>query len=190
MSAVIRPSFPPSIPLLTAEEFVKRYPDHYVELVKGVVKEIAMPGGPHGYVCGLIAHQIMNFVVGRNLGRVFINDTFLLTERDPDSIRGMDVAYVSFTRLPKGPVPRGALEVLPELIVEVRSPSDTWNDVFAKVEEYLAAGVGVVLVADPEKETVSALRKGPTQEDFHAGDTLTVPDVLPGFAVEVARLFE
>ena len=74
--------------------------------------------------------------------------------------------------------------------MEVRSPSDAWTDVFAKVEEYLAAGVSVVLVVDPEKGTVSACRPGPRQEDFHAGDTLTVPDVLPGFAVEVARLFE
>ena len=190
MSAVIRPSLPPSIPLLTGEEFVKRYPDHYVELVKGVVKEIPMPGGEHGAVCGAIARLIGVFVAGHELGRVLTNDTFVYTQRDPDCIRGMDVAYFSYARLPRGRVPRGTLEVLPELVAEVRSPSDTWNDVFAKVEEYLAAGVSVVLVANPEKGTVSALRKGPTQEDFHAGDTLTVPDVLPGFAVEVARLFE
>ena len=190
MSAVLDPSTPCAVPLLTAEEFFRRYPDHYVELVKGVVKEIPMPGGEHGYVCGVIAWRIMNFVIDRDLGRVFINDTFVLTERDPDSIRGMDVAYVSYSRLPKGPVPCGTLEVLPELVAEVRSPTDTWTDVFAKVEEYLAAGVSVVLVADPEKGTVSACRKGPTQQDFQAGDTLTVPDVLPGFAVPVAVLFE
>ena len=124
------------------------------------------------------------------MGRILTNDTHFITRRQPDAVRGMDVAYISYARLPRGPLPRGPLEVAPELIVEVRSPSDAWTDVFAKVEEYLAASVSVVLVLDPEKGTISACRKGPTQEDFNIGDTLTVPDVLPGFAVEVAWLFE
>lgn len=80
--------------------------------------------------------------------------------------------------------------VLPELVAEVRSPSDAWTVVFAKVEDYLGAGVNVVLVLDPETRTVMICRPGPTQTTLKAGDTLTVPDVLPGFAVEVARLFE
>jgi Uma2 family endonuclease len=190
MSAVSRPSIPPIIPLLTGEEFAKRYPKHWVELVDGIVKEVAMPGFEHGMVVVTIARLLGNFVADHSLGRVVSNDTYFYTRHAPDVVRGMDVAYISYARLPKGPVPRGPLDVAPELVVEVRSPYDAWTDVFAKVEEYLAAGVPVVLVADPEKGTVSALRKGPTQEDFHDGDTLTVPDVLPGFAVEVARLFE
>ena len=190
MSAVIRPSFPPRVPLLTAEEFVKRYPNHWVELVDGVVQEVPMPGFEHGMVVLTAGRLVGNYVADHSLGRVVSNDTYFVTRRDPYTVRGMDVAYISYARLPRGPVPRGALEVAPELVVEVRSPTDAWTDVFAKVEEYLAAGVGVVLVADPERGTVSACRRGPSQEDFGAGDTLTVPDVLPGFAVPVARLFE
>jgi len=190
MSAVIRPSAPPTVPLLTAEEFVKRYPKHWVELVDGVVKGVTMPGFEHGMVVLTAARLIGNYVADHSLGRVVSNDTYFVTRRDPYTVRGMDVAYVSYARLPKGPVPRGALEVAPELVVEVRSPSDAWTDVFAKVEEYIAAGVGVVIVLDPEKRSVSACRPNVNQEDFQAGDMLTIPDVLPGFAVEVARLFE
>jgi Uma2 family endonuclease len=79
---------------------------------------------------------------------------------------------------------------LPELVAEVRSPSDMWTALFAKVEEYFAAGVNVVLVLDPETRTVMVCRPGPTQQSLNIGDTLTVPDVLPGFAVPVAVLFE
>ena len=190
MSAVIRPSVSPSIPLLTGEEFVKRYPKHWVELVDGIVKEVAMPGFEHGMVVVTVARLLGNYVADHSLGRVVCNDTFFFTRHHPDVVRGMDVAYISYARLPKGPVPCGPLDVAPELVVEVRSPTDAWTDVFAKVEEYLAAGVGAVIVLDPEKQSASVCRPGIDQTDFHAGDTLTVPDVLPGFAVEVARLFE
>lgn len=184
------PPQPPTPPLMTAEEFFRRYPDHNVELVRGVVKELPMPGAEHGAICQAMARLLGNHVVDHSLGRVLINDTFFLTRRNPDEVRGMDVAYISYARLPKGPVPRGPLEIPPEMIVEARSPSDLWTDVFAKVEEYLAAGVAVVVVLDAEKRTASVCRPGPVQTDFLEGDTLTVPDVLPGFAVEVARLFE
>lgn len=186
----LSPSQPPTPPLMTAEEFFRRYPDHNVELVRGVVKELPMPGAEHGVICQAMARLLGNHVVDHSLGRILINDTHFITRRNPDEVRGMDVAYISYARLPKGPVPRGPLEVPPELIVEARSPSDAWTDVFAKVEEYIQAGVGVVIVLDAEKRTASVCRPGIDQTDFHAADTLTVPDVLPGFAVEVARLFE
>ena len=176
--------------LMTAEEFVRRYPKHWVELVDGVVKEVAMPGFEHSVVVLTIARLIGNHVADRSLGRVVSNDTFFVTRRISETVRGMDVGYISYARLPKGPIPRGPLEVAPELVVEVRSPSDSWTDLFAKVEEYIAAGVGVVVVLDPEKQTASVCRPNADQTDFHVGDTLTIPDVLPGFAVAVSRLFE
>jgi len=190
MSAVIKPSVPCAVPLLTAEEFVRRYPKHWVELVDGVVKEVAMPGFEHGMVNSNTAYFISDHVRRNDMGRVVGNDTYFVTRRDPYTVRGMDVAYISYSRLPKGPVPRGALEVAPELVVEVRSLSDAWTDVFAKVEEYITAGVDVVIVLDPEKRTASTCRLNADQADFHVGDTLTIPDVLPGFAVPVAGLFE
>ena len=149
-----------------------------------------MPGFEHGMVVLMAGRLIGNYVADHSLGRVVSNDTYFVTRRDPYTVRGMDVAYVSYTRLPKGPVPRGALEVIPELVVEVRSPSDAWTDVFTKVEEYLGLGVGVVIVLDPEKQTASTCRKNANQKDYFVGDTLTLPDVLPGFTVQIASLFE
>jgi Uma2 family endonuclease len=75
------------------------------------------------------------------------------------------------------------------MVAEVKSPSDTWSELFIKVGEYLGAGVRVVVVVDPERVTVSTYRPGGEQEILREADTLTLPDVLPGFSVPVARLF-
>ena len=190
MSAAIRPPIPPRVPLLTAEEFVARYPNHRVELVDGVVKELEMPGFKHGKVCVRFSGFLFIYFQANDIGHLVSHDTSIKVRSNPDIVFGPDLAYFSYGRLPKDVEPSGMPGVLPELVAEVRSPSDLWTDVFAKVEEYLATGVGVVIVLDPEKRSASVCRPGPVQKDFHAGDTLTVPDVLPGFAVEVGRLFE
>ena len=190
MSAVIEPAIPCALPLLTAEEFVRRYPNHRVELVDGVVKELEMPGFRHGKVCVRFSGFLFVYFQANDIGHLVSHDTFVKIRANPDVVFGPDLAYFGYERLAKGVEPAGLPDALPELVAEVRSPSDTWTDVFAKVEEYLAAGVEVVLVLDPETRTVFVCRPGPSQQTLNVGDTLTVPDVLPGFAVPVARLFE
>ena len=99
------------------------------------------------------------------------------------------MAYFSYARTPKGTAADGASVTPPDLAVEVRSPSDLWTDIFAKVGEYLAVGVSAVVVIDEAGRTASVYRPGGGQEIFTDADTLSVPEVLPGFAVPVARLF-
>ncbi len=193
MSAILPPPPPPSPPppaLMTADEFYERYPDHHVELVKGVVKEVAMPGGEHGAVTAALVYFLSDHVRKHDVGRVICNDTYIITGRGPDSVRGLDAGYISFVRLPRGRLPRGLLPVAPELAAEVRSPSDLWTELFAKAEEYFATGVAVVVLIDPVRRMVAVCRPGPVQQDLTEADTLAIPDILPGFSVPVARLFE
>jgi Uma2 family endonuclease len=182
---------PPSTTLLTAEEFVRRYAGQRVELVRGVVKELPMPASAkHGKICAKIARLIGNHVEERDLGHVMSNDSYVKVKSDPDLVRGADVSFYSYERLPKGEVPEGILPVSPDLVVEVRSPSDRWIDVFEKVVEYLGVGVRVVVLVDAVSLTASVYRPDELQRIFDNGDELTVPDVLPGFAVAVRLLFE
>jgi Uma2 family endonuclease len=58
-----------------------------------------------------------------------------------------------------------------------------------KLADYFSIGVQVVWVADPEARTVYAYRSVTTAQQFKEGDTLTVSEVLPGFAAPVADLF-
>jgi Uma2 family endonuclease len=182
---------PPSEPLMTEEGFLAVHGgDALVELLDGVVVRYPMPGRPHGYINANLAFELTTFVKQHRLGRVFINDTFVRIRRNPDRVRGADVVYVGFTKMPPGEVKAGVIDVPPDLIGEVKSPTDSWTDVFTKAEEYFDIGVPVVLLVDPDTRTVLVCRRGQPQQTLQVTDDLTVPDVLPGFSVPVARLFE
>jgi Uma2 family endonuclease len=180
----------PQPALMTAEEFVAKHGGEYVELIDGVVEPIPMPKPLHGRICTKAARFLDEFVEQHQLGAVCSNDTFVLVRRNPDKVRGADVAYWSKAKLPEGRVPEGLIEAPPELCVEVVSPSNTWSDVFIKVGEYLKASVRAVLVLDPESVTGSVYRDNEFQQIFDNGDELTIPDILPGFSVPVRKFFE
>jgi Uma2 family endonuclease len=180
----------PSPTLLTAAEFARRHGGRYVELVDGVIKEVPVPFQEHGEVCFKAAYLLGAHVIGNDIGRLTTNDSFVQTTSDPDRVRGGDVCYFSYERLPKGPMPSGLFAIAPDLVIEVRSPSDGWNDVFIKVGEYLSAGVRAVVVLDMTTRSASVYRKDEFQQIFDNGDALIIPDVLPGFAVPVRNLFE
>ena len=76
------------------------------------------------------------------------------------------------------------------LVIEVRQPSESVGDVCRRATAHLRAGVRVVLVLDPETESAGVVRPNELPHRFHNGDTVTLPDVLPGFAVPVGRFFE
>jgi Uma2 family endonuclease len=175
---------------MTAEEFARQYANRRAELVKGRVVELPMPSLKHGKVCYRVTMALGTFVEAGDLGHVMTNDSWVVTKRGPDTVRGSDILFVSYTRLPKGQVPEGLLEVVPELVFEVRSPSDRWTDMIAKMLEYLSAGVSVVIILDPRTESASVFRPDDRQVIFEADQTLTVPDVLPGFEVAVRKFFE
>lgn len=175
--------------LVTAEEFVDKYSHDYAELIDGVLKERGMPSLRHGQVCARATRLVANYVEDHGLGHTMCNDSHVLIRKNPDTVRGPDVSYYSFQRLPPGPAPEGLSEAVPEFVVEVRSPSNTWIQIFGKVGDYLQVGVTAILVLDPDGVTASVYR-GTGQVILHAGDTLTLPDVLPGFAIPVAKFFE
>jgi Uma2 family endonuclease len=75
-------------------------------------------------------------------------------------------------------------------IVEIISPDDRWSEVNQKLQEYFAIGVRLVWVADPATRTVYAYRSLTEIRPFAENDMLTGDEVLPGFSVPVASLFE
>ena len=135
--------------LLTAEEFAQRPdPGYPEELVRGRIVPMPMPKPRHGEICNRVGRILGDYGEDRDLGRVLSNDTGVITERGPDTVRGADISFYSFARVPKGPLPDRYLDTPPDLVVEVLSPSDRWPKVLAKVAEYLDAGTTVVLVLD------------------------------------------
>ena len=75
------------------------------------------------------------------------------------------------------------------MVVEVRSQSETVNTVLLKAVEYLNAGVRVVLILDPETEVACVANREVLPCRLAGEDELTLPDILPGFAVRVREFF-
>jgi len=177
--------------LLTAEEY-RLLPDNGrpTELVRGRLVEMNMPSPRHGYYCGNIAGIVRAHVKEHDLGRVMTNDTGIITGRDPDTVRGADVVFYSYTRLPRGAVPDGYLPVSLEVVFEVRSPTDRWAKIMVKVGEYLDPGVVVVCVLDPQSETLTVYRDDELPRVLAAEDELTLPDLLGDFRVPVRHFLE
>jgi Uma2 family endonuclease len=177
--------------LLTAEEFMQRDDlDGPVELVKGKVIEMPPPSMYHGVVCSNLAFLIKLHLQQHDLGYVFTNDGSVVTERDPDTVRGADLGFISYAKIPKGQFPKSPVLLPPDLVVEVRSPSDRWRDITKKVLEYLDAGVTVVCVLDPTTETGRIYRSDRDEEQLKNSDLVRFDDVLPGFSVPLKQLFE
>lgn len=177
--------------LMTADEFwAQSESNRQMELVRGRIEYMNMPGPRHGQVCGTTVWIFQDFVKRHDLGHVLCNDSGVVTERDPDTVRGMDVSFYSYSRLPKGPLPARYVDVVPELIVEVRSPEDRWPRILKKISEYLEAGVSAVCVLDPKTETARVYLADDTDHTVKGDDALTFPNILPGFAVPLRRFFE
>jgi Uma2 family endonuclease len=176
--------------LLTAAEFA-RLPDPGVptELVRGTVVTMSITTPRHGQVCSKLDRIVGNYAEEHALGHVVVGDVGVQTERDPDTMRGADVAFYSYARVPRGPFPTGFPNALPELVFEVRSPNDRWPKVLAKVAEYLGAGVTVVCVLDPDSETLHVYHSDELPRTLHGDDELALPEILGDFRVAVRRFF-
>jgi Uma2 family endonuclease len=175
---------------LTAEEFhdLPDPPDGKLELVRGEIVVMCRPGLRHGETQLAIGSLIRTFAKERGLGRAFV-ESGVLTERDPDTVRGPDVSFYSAARLPLDRDVVKYNDLPPDLCVEVVSPFDVRRELREKVEEYFAAGVRMVWVVDPEDRSVTVLTQPDEGRTLYGKSVLDGGEVLPGFSCPVAELF-
>ena len=107
----------------------------------------------------------------------------------PDSLVGIDVAYVSADLVAATPPNALIWNGAPVLAVEILSPSETQGDIVEKVELYKGAGT-VVWEVDPGFRTVRVHRPGRVPETFNTSQDLVTEPELPGFRVPVAMIFD
>ena len=172
----------------TAEQLLAQTSESPCELVRGELVEMVPPGFDHGEVAFALGFLIGQFVRENDLGRVVAAETGFLLERDPDTVRAPDIAFVRKSRLPDGPRP-GYFEGAPDLAVEVISPHDTASAVGEKVADWLRHGAELVWVADPQTRTITAYHPDRRAEIHDVDDTLRGDPVLPGLALSPSTLF-
>jgi Uma2 family endonuclease len=136
-----------------------------VELVRGEVETKMPPSVDHGAVATNIAVLLKLWCRQHDGGWVGVESGFIL-DRDPDTLRGPDVAFVRASRIPPGGRPYPFWEQPADLIVEVVSPSDTAAEIETKVTEYLEAGTPEVWIVYPQQREVLVHRPDDTAGGF------------------------
>ena len=159
------------------------------ELIRGVLCETMPSGQEHGEIVMNLGVALGNFIKPRGLGRLVGSDSGVWLERDPDTVREPDVAYFSAERTPPGARVTGYSEVVPDLVVEVVSPSDSRREIHDKARMWLSHGVRLVWVVHPETRSVAVHQQDRDTVTLGEDDALDGLDVLPGFSCPVPAVF-
>ncbi|MGE5192503.1 MAG: Uma2 family endonuclease [Deltaproteobacteria bacterium] len=176
--------------LLTADDLWKT-PDHggRCELVKGELRPMSPADSGHGAFSMNLAAPLHQFVRAKKLGIVMAAETGFIIERDPDTVRAPDAAFIRHDRVAAAGVSVKFWVGAPDLAVETMSPTDTVYEVDQKVQEWLAAGTRLVWVINPQQQTVTVYGPDHTATILGVADTLDGADVVPGFQISVAEIF-
>ena len=167
-------------------------PDRY-ELIDGEVVEVEEMGVYSSEIANLLRDELSAYGKAKKFGRARMEVLYPMpTPEDAGRLRRPDVAFTTFERWPENqPVPYqgNPAEVVPDLVVEVISPSDNGDDVVSKLNEYLRAGVRMVWLIWPNEQQLYSYTAPKSVRIFTAEDVLDGGDILPGFQVPMASLF-
>jgi Uma2 family endonuclease len=119
-------------------------------------------------------------------GSLLCNDVGILLRRDPPTVRAADLSYYAATR-PQRDRDQYSQEV-PDLIVEVRSPTDRAGYLREKIDDWRRGGCRHIWVADPRKRTFAEV-SGETVTTFHEGERFGGGALFPGLDLEITALF-
>jgi Uma2 family endonuclease len=155
------------------------------ELHHGRLIVMTPPGHVHGSVDANLITALK--VQGEHAGHgKALGEVGVVLGRNPDHVLGPDAVFLANDRLPIQASPEGYLITIPHLVVEVRSKNDTLAALGRKAKDYLGADVVVVWVVDPINRKVLEYRQGQPVVTIDEAGTLTVPDIIPGFALAVS----
>jgi Uma2 family endonuclease len=173
---------------LTAKDLEKlqeQAPDYQMELVNGRIIVMSPSGYESEEVATRISGKLFSYVDQNRLGRVTGSSAgFILPNSD---VRAPDVSFVLAQRLRKSP--RGFAELAPDLMFEVKSPSDNIKKLREKIDSFLEQGTRVGILIHPEQRWIEIRRMGQEPITLRDGDVLSVPDLLPGWEVRVDDLW-
>lgn len=177
--------------LITADEFLWMPEEElwHTELVQGRVVREPPAGYRHGGIGVRLIIRLGGYVEAHRLGQVVNADTGFLLFRNPDTVRAPDVAFVARDRL-ELQAPEKFYPAHPDLAVEVASPSNTVGEMIAKMLDYLRAGTRMAWMIDPSSRTVTVYRSFDDIRIVPEEGLLEGADVVPGFTMRVAELFE
>jgi Uma2 family endonuclease len=173
--------------ITTAEQLLAAGDIGRCELIRGELRMMTPAGWDHGVIAGELFRLLSSYVRKRKLGQVSAAETGYMLSHD--TVLAPDVGFVRKARVPRGAHPaffKGA----PDLAAEVLSPDDRSSEVLEKAHEWLVGGSALVWIVDPRSRTVTVHREAGPPDILKSGEMLDGENVVPGFRVRIARLFD
>ncbi len=166
------------------------------ELIDGEISKVPPHQKQHVLLTKLFYDALLFYLLQNSgSGQVFAEATYALMQ-DSDWVKGSripDVMVYLGERWEKynaedNDPENGPITLIPDLVIEIVSPNDLYDDVDDKVDDYLAEGVQAVWVISPRRKLISVKRKDGSHLKLSKGDTLTDP-LLPGFSLPIDKIF-
>ncbi len=179
-----------ALPDVTTAEQLLALPDDGMryELLNGELTAMSPVNFDHGHTLCQLVFLLKAHLKKQPTGYALTETGFIL-RRSPDLVVAPDLAYVKKEDASE-PGTRGFVTVTPQLTAEVIQPDDRYVTINKKTAAYLQAGVQLVLIIDPWSHTVTAHRSTRDTTVLHEDDTLDASDVVPGWTLSIASLFE
>jgi Uma2 family endonuclease len=164
--------------------------DMLYEVVDGEIREKTV-GVREIEIATLLIEFLAPFVRAHRMGKVFAEMIFRI-DMAKDLQRRPDVAFVSHSKWPANRrAPKVSVwDLVPDLAIEVVSPTNSAADVQQKIHEYFDAGVSKVWVVYPEQKNIYIYASPTKIQVLQLGDELDGGDLLPGFKLPLSALFE
>ena len=176
---------------MTFEDAARLDPDSEPgDLVRGEWVPVTKNTWRHGEIAINVGVLLKHYARTNAGWSVAVGDPGTKLGRDPDVLRGPDVAIVRAARRPTGRGAEGWLVGAPDVAIEVIGDGQSLSELTKKALEYLGAGAKMVWVLDPDPQRVMLFTPPDRVRILGPGDALEGGDVLPGFRCEVAELFE
>lgn len=159
--------------------------DYQLELEEGKILVVGPSDIDSSEIGVLFSRLLANWVYPRRLGRVFDSaGGFILPNTD---LKAPDVSFVRASRLRQRL--RYFAEMVPDLVVEIKSQSDRIKPLEEKIQMFLSLGAVVGILIDPDKETLTVYRPTGESTRLENGEILTIPELFPGWELPIAEVW-
>lgn len=174
--------------LVTGKELLEMGDIGPCELIEGRIVKMSPTNTEHSELEIELGRLLANFVIEKKLGKVMGGEAGIYTKQNPDTVRAADLLFISHERL-KRKSSKAFLSVAPELVIEIVSPGDRWQDLREKIEEYFAIGVNWVWIVEPKKKTILVYTSATEMAKYEESDILVGEGILKGFHLNLTELF-
>jgi Uma2 family endonuclease len=176
-----------SLTIQDLQHFQAQHPDHRLELVDGEIIIMSPCGLESDEVAAEIIAQLRNWVRPRKLGRIAASSAGYILPNASEDVRAPDASFIRADRLKR--TTNEFAQLVPDLMFEVASKSDRPEKLRSKIRTFLELGTQVGILVDPRIHTLEIHHAGQEAIVLRDGDVLTLPELLPGWEMEVASIW-